>query len=194
MIGTTSNGLLWWQSTIPMLLHLISIKRTNLWNSSQNPNLLSTQPWPQLQLGLIWPTHTGTPLIMRDKKAVETNPIIEDYIYPRHKCCHTRAQLGTQAQLEFLQVLTCKLGNKVIIFFDRTDRPPDHLDVTLAMKLDFDECLSMMCVVPNPILPRGPHQESMCSVPSPSIHFSVRSSCPPNVVLYIYHIWICLGF
>ena len=72
-----------------------------------------------------------------------------------HLYCHTWAQLGTQAQLRFLQVPTCKLGHKVVIFSDRPGRPPDHLDVRLAMKLVFDKCLvlSMLCVVPNPIVP-----------------------------------------
>ena len=68
-------------------------------------------------------------------------------------------QLGTQAQLEFLQV------HKVVIFSDRTGRPTYHLDVRLAMKLVFDECLvlSMLCVVPNPIVP--PMQCAVSSLP-----------------------------
>ena len=41
-------------------------------------------------------------------------------------CYHTRAQLATQFQLEFLQVLSCKLGHKGVIFSDRAGRPTDH--------------------------------------------------------------------
>ena len=85
--------------------------------------------------------------------------------------CHTRAELGTQAQLEFLQVLTCKLGHKVVIFSDRTGRPTYHLDVRLAMKLVFEECLvlSMLCVVPNPIVPPIKKVCAMCGLPTPQM-------------------------
>ena len=52
----------------------------------------------------------------------------------------------------------------MVIFSDKTGKPPDHLDVRLARKLEFDRCLvlSMSCGVPTPIVPPI---NKVCAVP-----------------------------
>ena len=78
-------------------------------------------------------------------------------------------------------VLTCKMGHKEVIFSDRTRRPPNHMDVRLARKLEFSGSLitSMLCSVrPHPNC--SPHQQSMCGVPPTQDMFFLNSNCSPK--------------
>ena len=84
--------------------------------------------------------------------------------------------LDSQLSWESGKFQLARWSHEVVIFSDRTGhpatQPPDHMDVRLAKKMEFDGCLilSILCGVPTPI---AHHINKVCAVsPPPRICFS----------------------
>ena len=109
-----------------------------------------------------------------------------------------RLHLGFSAKLSIWQVSACKREpqNGIIFCKRRPNQTQPPSSIFLSMLCGVPTPNWQVCMVsPDPEFVFSPncslHQESMCGVPPPRIHFSLR--CPPHVVLSLCHTQLCLG-